>query len=256
MTPKLVKKLADKKYRRETGLFLVEGEKNITELLASDFVVHSIYGTPDFLEQLRDALLTYQKSRSVSVKLISVKEDELVKMGTRETNNAGIAVAEMKKISPSIKELAISAKKEFILVLDDVRDPGNLGTIIRLADWFGITHVVASETTTDIYNPKTIAATMGSFTRVTVTYVDLQEFLPLLDREEIPVMGAYLDGVNIHEAKLPKYGALLMGSESHGVSNDLAHFVTMKVTIPRWGWAESLNVSVATGILLDALRRG
>ncbi len=251
MNKKDVRKLADKKHRNESGLFLVEGEKNIAELLESDFVVRVIYGTPEFLETLSPLL----RSR-VKIELVSTPEDQLVKIGTLQTNNAGIAVVEQKKNSVDLEELAQAAQKSFVLALDDVRDPGNLGTIIRLADWYGVTHVIASETTTDFYNPKTIAASMGSFTRVSVTYCALEDFLSKLSQNHIPVMGAYLDGKNIHGGGLPKNGILIMGSESHGISDSLTSFVTTKITIPKWGKAESLNVSVATGILLDALRRG
>ncbi len=251
MNKKDIKKLADKKHRIEAGLFLVEGEKNITELLGSDFVVRAIFGTPEFLETLTPPLPSGSESE-----LVSTPEDELVKIGTLQTNNAGIAVAEQKKNSLDLEELAQSAQNSFVLALDDVRDPGNLGTIIRLADWYGIAHIIASETTTDFYNPKTIAASMGSFTRVSVHYCDLASTLSALKKEKLSVMGAYLNGRSIHEGGLPQNGILLMGSESHGISEVLAPFITTKVTIPKWGKAESLNVSLATAILLDALRRG
>ncbi len=246
MTPKSIKKLADKKYRIETGLFLVEGEKSIQELLSSDFVVESIYGTKDFIAAL--------KAEDSSVVATVVSEDALVKMGTLQTNNAGIAAVRQKE---AVGQSAIltEAKNNFILALSEVRDPGNLGTIIRIADWFGVKHVVASEGTTDFYNPKTIGASMGSFARVSVSYIALPAFLKDAQDVGIPIMGAVLDGKSVHEGELPKNGVLLMGSESHGIDSELLQYISHKVTIPKFGSAESLNVSIATGILLDALRR-
>lgn len=243
MSPKTIKKLADKKYRLETGLFLVEGDKSIRELLLSDFVVEEIYGTKAFIGSLATDIPT-------SV----VDEDTLVKIGTLQSSNAGIAVVKQKEIVQRSTILA-DANNTFILALSDVRDPGNLGTIIRIADWFGVKYVVASESTTDFYNPKTISASMGSFTRVSVSYCALPAFLKEVKEAGLPIMGAVLDGKDVHEGGLPKNGVLLMGSESHGIDIELLSHVTHKVTIPKFGSAESLNVSIATGILLDALRR-
>jgi TrmH family RNA methyltransferase len=246
MTPKTIKKLADKKYRIETGLFLVEGEKSIQELLDSDFIVEAIYGTKNFISSL--------KTEYSSVAATVVSDDALVKMGTLQTNNAGIAVARQKEV---VGESAVltEAKNNFILALSEVRDPGNLGTIIRIADWFGVRRIVASEGTTDFYNPKTIGASMGSFTRVSVSYTALPAFLTDAEGAGLPIMGAVLDGKSVHEGGLPKNGVLLMGSESHGIDSALLQYTSHKVTIPKFGSAESLNVSIATGILLDALRR-
>ena len=254
MSPKLVKKLADKKYRSETGLFIVEGEKSIKELLASDLVVEEIHGTNMFLDLLGADIRSYEKIHGNSISLTGMHEEDLVKIGTLQTNNAGIAVVRQ-KLPPELEVSLSETKKNFVLALSDVRDPGNFGTIIRIADWFGIEHIVASETTTDFYNPKTVAASMGSFTRVHVTYSSLPPFLSSAKKAGSPIIGAALEGKNIHEGGLPKNGVLLMGSESHGIDPELSPFISLKVTIPKFGNAESLNVSVATGILLDALRR-
>lgn len=254
MSPKLIKKLADKKYRIETGLFIVEGEKSIKELLGSDLVVEEIHGTNMFLDLLGEDIRRYEKKQGHSVSLNGIHEEDLVKIGTLQTNNAGIAVVRQKE-SANKQELEAALKNDFVLALSDVRDPGNFGTIIRIADWFGVQHIVASENTTDFYNPKTIAASMGSFTRVSVTYSPLDSFLKDAKKAGVPIMGADLDGKNIHEGGLPKHGILLMGSESHGIDTELLPLISQKVTIPKFGDAESLNVSVATGIILDALRR-
>ncbi len=255
MSPKLTKQLADKKHRTATGLFLVEGEKSIHELLGSDYVVETIFGTDAFLNTLTPLLRIYEEKAGVRpLKIIPTAESELLKMGTLVTNNAGIAVAVQK---PPIEEdmLFRAAQDGFLLALDDVRDPGNLGTIVRTADWFGITHIIASPTTTDCYNPKTVAATMGSFTRIRVNYCELSPLLQKMHNMGIPILGASMTGASTHEAQLPKKGVLVMGSESHGLSSALIPYVTTQITIPKYGGAESLNVSVATGILLDTLRR-
>lgn len=233
------------------GLFLVEGEKNIEELLGSHLFVEEIHGTDRFLGDINVLVRTYEKRTQNSIKLVATTEEELVKMGSLMSNNAGIAVVQF---IPQLDATHVreAARHEIVLALDDVRDPGNLGTIMRIADWFGVKHIVASRTTTDVYNPKTIAASMGSFTRVSLTYLDLFSFFSEVG--DVPVFGADIEGTNINEAKLPTHGILLMGSESHGLSSDIVPLLTLKLTIPRYGGAESLNVAVATGILLAALR--
>jgi len=256
MVPKEIKKLTDKKYRAETGLFLVEGEKNIAELLNSDFEIKAILGTKPFLQLYEEQIRAYsQKTGHGSFDTNETREELLEQNGTLISNNAGIAVVRQKN-EVSADEILAHAQKNIVLILDDIRDPGNLGTIIRTADWYGVTHIAASPTTTDFYNPKVISATMGSFTRISVSYIDLQEFLSKAQELQIPVIVGDLAGKSTHEGGLPKTGLLLMGSESHGVSADSLKYATHQVMIPRFGNAESLNVSVATGILLDTLRRG
>jgi TrmH family RNA methyltransferase len=255
MSPKKIKKLNDKKYRTETGLFIVEGEKNILELLASDFHIEAILGTKPFLNTIEPQIEEYEKKFGHTLLLNDADEATLVSNGSLVSNNAGIAVARQKEAS-GIDAIIAEAQENVVVVLEDVQNPGNLGTIIRLADWYGVSHIAASPSTTDFYNPKVIGATMGSFTRITVTYTPLPELLSQAMQLEIPVIVADLAGKNTHEGGLPKTGLLLMGSESHGVSDESLQFATDKVTIPRFGKAESLNVSVATGILLDTIRRG
>ena len=168
--------------------------------------------------------------------------------GTFQSNQAGMAVVEM----PDLPGLQLQSG-ELTLALDDVRDPGNLGTIIRVADWYGITQVVCSPTCADVYNPKVINASMGSFTRVNLWYKQLEA---LLSQSTQPVYGALLQGENIYESPLKPEGILLMGNESKGVSPELASLVDRAVHIPRRGRAESLNVSVATAVILDNFYRG
>jgi RNA methyltransferase, TrmH family len=253
MSQKLLKKLTGRKHREETGLFLVEGKKSIEELLRSDFRIATIYATLSALEGFDASIDAYAKRMNVQKpEVICVSEETLASYGTFRTNNAGIAIA-YQKHSVSEKEILDAAAHSFVLVLDDVRDPGNLGTIIRTADWFGVTHVVVSETTADFYNPKVIAASMGSFTRVTVTSRNLVDFLSKSTSHSLPILGAFLNGTDIFDLKKSAHGLLVMGSESHGIQKDIETFITQKITIPKYGNAESLNVAVATGIILGTL---
>ena len=142
--------------------------------------------------------------------------------------------------------------QEFVLVLDDIRDPGNLGTIIRTADWYGIHKIVASVETADFYNPKVISATMGSFTRVSIFYTDLPQYLSGIKHR---IFGAFLNGKNIHEVSFAPGGLVVIGNESRGISATLNSYITDKITIPRYGEAESLNAAIATAIICDNLRR-
>ena len=210
------------------------------EVLASDYSVALLCGTEAFLQGCRHA----DRAREV----VETSEKQLSALGSVETNNAALAVVRMK---PATEPRITS--DTFSLVLDDIRDPGNLGTIIRTADWYGMRQVVASEETADVYSPKVINATMGSFLRVSVHYVALEKFLSTV---KVPVFGTFLDGEDIHRVPFGKGGLLIIGNESRGISPGVARLVTKKVTIPRYGQAESLNASVATAVLLDNLRRG
>ncbi len=141
------------------------------------------------------------------------------------------------------------------MVLDDINDPGNFGTLIRIADWYGITDIIASPNTTDFYNPKAISATRGSFTRVHVHYTPLEAFLKKAQQKSIPVVGTLLQGTDVHTVKIPESILVILGSESHGINKLLNFYISHKVTIPRFGKAESLNVGVAAGIALDILKQ-
>ncbi|KPZ68672.1 23S rRNA (guanosine-2'-O-)-methyltransferase RlmB [Pseudoalteromonas sp. P1-26] len=234
---KLIRALGQKKYRKQYNQYLVQGEKNVLELLNSGFSIAHIFATPAFISAHQSALAAHQ--------VIEADEDSLTKASTLVSNNAAIAVVDM----PSEQALPTSG---LILALDGVSDPGNLGTIIRVADWYGIKHIVTSKDSADAYNPKTISATMGSFARVSVSQTDLTSYLPSL---KLPVYGAFLEGENIHKTALKQDAVLLMGSESHGIRTDCESLVTDKITIPAYGQAESLNVAMATGIILDNFKR-
>ncbi len=234
---KLIKSLQVKKYRKQEQSFLVEGRKGVEELLKSDFAVTTVCATKEFI-----------KSHELGgVEVIEATPSELASVGSVESNDSVLAIARMKdNIRPSI------AANEYALVLDDIRDPGNLGTIIRTADWYGIRHIIASEETSDLYNPKVIRSTMGSFSRVSVFYTSLETFL---SEAKSMVYGAFLGGSDVHQLKFAPGGLIVVGNESNGISASLGKFITQKITIPRFGNAESLNASIATGIILDNLKR-
>ncbi len=238
---KFIKSLQVKKYRKEAQSFVVEGGKSVEELLKSDFELTSLFATADFL-RTHAGLLS-----KTNAEIEEARESELAGLGAFQTNTSALAVARMKPNSPP--RIAFD---EYALVLDDVRDPGNLGTIIRTADWYGIQNVIASEETADLYNSKTISATMGSFGRVNVYYTSLAEFL---SKVTVPVYGTFLNGDNIHDLAFHKGGFIVIGNEANGISSEIEKLVTQKITIPSFGKAESLNAGVATAIVLDNLRR-
>ena len=236
-----IKFLQVKKYRQAEQCFLVQGAKAVKETLTSDFEVETLLGTRAFLD-------SYNKVRSGKAReVIEVSEKELTDVGSVETNNTALAVVRMK-----LNREPVLPSDDFSLVLDDIRDPGNLGTIIRTADWYGIQNVIASPETTDLYNPKVISATMGSFLRVHVFYVPLVEYLLKIS---MPVYGMFLDGKDVHSENFAKGGLIVIGNESKGISFEVEKQISHRITIPRVGGAESLNASTATAIVLDNLRR-
>jgi RNA methyltransferase, TrmH family len=241
-TKKLIKSLQVKKYRKEEQSFVVEGAKSVLELLASDFEIIVVAASPAFMNDNAAAL------RAAGVGIEQSTENELTAAGTLQTNDAAIAVAKMKpNLRPVIKQ------NEFIIALDDIRDPGNAGTIIRTADWFGIKNIIASEETADFYNSKTISATMGSFCRVNFFYTSLPEFLSSSSHKKY---GAFLEGEDVHKIVFGSGGIIVIGNESNGISNEVKNHIDQKITIPRHGLAESLNAGVSAAIILDNVRRG
>jgi TrmH family RNA methyltransferase len=237
---KYIKSLQLKKYRKEEQSFVVEGAKSVEELFRSDFQITLVAATPLFIEQRVKRLATK------SLEVISCSERDLAAAGSLQTNNSAIAVVRMKP-----NRAPVLTSDEFALALDNIRDPGNLGTIIRTADWYGIRHIIASEETADLYNPKTISATMGSFARVEVFYASLPDFL----RKATMVYGAFLEGANVHEFNFAKGGVIVVGNESNGISPEVSKLVHQKIMIPRIGGAESLNAGIATAVVLDNLCR-
>jgi TrmH family RNA methyltransferase len=232
---KYIQSLSDKKVRLETGCFIAEGVKLVGEMIAAGYPIKAIYALDSW------------DAPDTSIEVNRVEAFELEKMSLLQTPNQVVAVAKM----PS-KTDAINLTGKLTIVLDGIQDPGNLGTIIRIADWFGVQQIVASEDTVDVYNPKVIQATMGSFMRVSVAYKNIADWLPTL---QLPVYGAFLEGENIFTTKLPKQGILVIGSEAKGIRENCIDFITHPVTIPKIGGAESLNAGVATGIIVAQLTR-
>jgi len=239
---KLIKSLQEKKYRNEYGLFLVEGEKSVKELLESDFKIDYVLSTNDFYTENSKLI------ESKGIEHDIVEKGEIEKASSLLTNDSALAVVFQKENKPFLIN-----SDEIVLVLDDVRDPGNLGTIIRIADWYGIKKIVASESTVDQYNNKTISATKGSFTRVQMFYTDLEK---LLKNTKVPILGTFMTGENIHSFNFPKGGILVMGNESNGISKNIEKFISTKITIPSFGETESLNVAIATAVIVDNWKRG
>jgi RNA methyltransferase, TrmH family len=235
---KFIKSLQIKKYRKEEQSFVVEGAKSVREVLASDFEIVMLVATKEFLASTKIP---------GSFETIEVNEKELEGLGEFQTNDSALAIARCRENNP----LKVGAG-EFSLILDDIRDPGNLGTIIRTADWFGIHKIIASNETADFYSGKVINSTMGSFTRVKIFYTNLSDYLLGI---KLPVFGAYLDGITLDKVNFGTGGFIVIGNESKGIGSDLERFITHKITIPRVGEAESLNAGIATGIICYALRR-
>ncbi len=247
---KIIQSLQNKKNRKQEGLFFVEGAKNVLEALNSDFVLEKLFFTEDFLAECEEKGIKVPFGDLGTI----ATEKELIQAGTLQSNNAALAVFKMKE------NVLIYPENEYVVFLDNLQDPGNLGTIIRLCDWYGIKKLICTPNTVDFYNPKTIAATMGSFTRVQVCYCASKEFFGTLSKN-IPVFGTFMEGENVHKIDfktdfiIDKSGVIVMGNEANGISDEVAKYVTIKITIPRFGNAESLNVGVATAIILDNLRR-
>ncbi len=229
---KYVQSLHNKKYRTEFKQFLVEGEKGILELLCSEFEIVTIFCT----ESLKNKIINYKNTVVCSI-------EEINSISTLKTNSIGVAVVNQKA-----EANYIPMENDITLLLDGINDPGNLGTIIRLADWYGLKTIICSKNTVEFYNPKVISATMGSFCRINLIYKDLKEVL--IDKN-IKSYGAFLDGENIHHIAIEKPAYLIIGSESHGISTEIEPLIKHKITIPKFGVAESLNAAVATGIILD-----
>lgn len=232
---KLISSLVQKKQRQKQGLFVVEGKKSVNEFLASSFILHQVYtSNSNFIGR--------------SGKTTVVSDQELSKISALSTAQEVVGVFQI----PHVQDLP---KTDLILALDDVRDPGNLGTIIRLCDWFGIDHLVCSETTVDCYNPKVVQATMGSLTRVTIHYTNLKLFL---ETAILPKYGTFMDGASIYKSQFPKEGILVMGNEANGISSEIEHLIDGRIGIPSFSnhqATESLNVATATAILLSEFKR-
>jgi TrmH family RNA methyltransferase len=233
---KLITGLHQKKQRFANQLFFAEGVKVIQELLQSNFELDHLYTTLNDFETVQSSKRTI------------INEQELKKISALATPNSCLAVFKI----PAENKIIDS---DLIVALDDIRDPGNLGTILRLCDWFGIKQIICSKETVDIYNPKVVQATMGSIARVNVNYIDLKTFIA---QTKLPVFGTFMDGDNIYQSHLPQNGIIIMGNEANGISAEIEKIVTSRISIPRFGElqkTESLNVATATAIILSEFKR-
>jgi RNA methyltransferase, TrmH family len=233
---KLISSLHQKKYRIAHQLFIAEGVKGINELLQSNFELEHLYVTIDEF-----------KSVSTTQKTV-ISDADLKKISALTTPNTCLAVFKIPKEKPFLN-------KGLIVALDTIRDPGNMGTILRLCDWFGINQVVCSKETVDLYNPKVVQATMGSIARVNVNYLNLKNFL---ETTSLPIYGTFMDGEDLYNSEITNEGIIILGNEANGISKEIEALVTKRITIPRFGnlqQTESLNVATATAIVLSEFKR-
>ncbi len=240
----LVSSLKINKYRNLERKFVVEGPKMVQELLQSDFITEVIYANEKWISQNSSRLKN-------NIQVHPITDKELSRISTLKAPNQVLALVRI----PDQTDDFADFEANLVLILDDISDPGNMGTIIRTADWFGVQHIICSENCADVYNPKVVQATMGSVFRVKIRYMLLKEFLISLPAK-IPVFGTTLDGDSIYETELTKNGVIIIGNESHGISADLLPYLKNKISIPGYSaGAESLNASLATAIVLAEFRR-
>ena len=231
---KLITSLSQKKYRQKHQLFVVEGVKVVREFLKSSYELEILFSTDNDFSFL-DCF-------------IEVSPQELKKISSLKTPNKVLALFKIPR------ETKVDSSG-LILALDTINDPGNLGTIIRLCDWFGVKQLICSRETVDCYNSKVVQASMGSLTRVSISYLNLAAYL---ERVSLPIFVADMDGVSVYKSQLPSSAILVMGNEANGISEPIKQLISSKLSIPRYGnsqQAESLNVASATAILLNEFRR-
>ncbi len=246
---KFIISLQKKKEREERRLFTVEGDKLVREFLMSEWIVEVLAGKPEYLASL-PAELKYQASE-----IIPLSYDELKKISSLTTPHNALAVIRMPTTMIDPEEI----NNSLTLMIDTIQDPGNMGTIIRVAAWFGIKNIICSENSVDIYNQKVIQATMGALLSVKVHYTGLKEFLSSIHSRGNPVYAAMLDGKSIYSADLSEKGIILLGNESRGISAELLPLVTKKIVIPKFARSaagvESLNVGMAASIIVSEFAR-
>jgi RNA methyltransferase, TrmH family len=236
-----IRSLHQKKFRKETQFFIAEGTKSVLELMRSDMEIEAVFATQDWVLRNNPAAFETQV----------VSEAELSRITSLVTAQDVLALVRIPQYKPDITEL----QKEWVLCLDGIRDPGNLGTMIRLADWFGIRHILCSEDTAEVWNPKVIQASMGSISRVKTYELNIEEFLPQLNSK---IYGSFLEGKSIYETPYPSSGVLVIGNEANGIRPELAGLINEQITIPSYSGtsgAESLNAAIATAIICAEIRR-
>ena len=233
---KIITSLSQKKYREKHGLFIAEGVKVVKELLQSSLEVFQLFAVDDYEITNNEDVVT------------RISEVDLKKISKLKSPNKVLGLFK-------IPDEQQAQQKGLILALDEINDPGNLGTIIRLCDWFGIHQLVCSKNTVDAYNQKVVQASMGSLTRVSIKYLDLASYI---NDAKLPTFIADMDGSNVYSSQLPAEAILVMGNEANGISESIKEIVQNKISIPRFGdtqKTESLNVATATAILLSEFKR-
>lgn len=242
---KQIRSLDIKKYRKESGLFVAEGSKIVIDILNSDIVCEKLIATPEWLATHKI---------ETEAQIIEADDAELQRASFLRTPQGVMGLFRQRESSTD----KTIPERELCLALDEVQDPGNLGTIIRIADWFGIEHIYCSRGTADIYNPKTIQATMGAISRVNIHYTDLAAFLHSI-KEDTPIYGTFLNGENIYSKELSKNGVIVMGNEGNGIGKECESAISERLFIPNYptgrATSESLNVSTATAIICAEFRR-
>ena len=245
---KFIQSLNRKKIREQENVFLVEGNKMVLEAISSDFPVQLICGTADFFSENNISELAADEQIECSL-------EELKKASLLQNPQQALAVVKITEERTTVAQLI----NTFSLALDFVQDPGNLGTIIRIADWFGIKHLLCSINTVDCYNPKVIQASMGAIFRVKIQYLDLADLLDEATQNQLPAYGTFLEGDNIYQSELSSNGILVMGNEGKGISPSIEKKIQQKIHIPSFAegnsGSESLNVATATAICCSEFKR-
>lgn len=247
---KFINSIKKKKYRDINQCFFAEGEKLVDELLNSDLNIIEIYATFEWINS------NHQQITEQNTDIIEISEIELSKISSLTTPNKVLAVAKQRSFDFKLNQIG----KELNIFLENINDPGNLGTIIRIADWFGIKNIFCTNESVDMYNPKVIQASMGAIYRTKVHYVETSKFFSdLKGLNNFNIYGTFLEGNNIYKEKLSSNGLIIMGSESHGISNTISPLINKKLFIPNYPLmnktSESLNISTATAIVCSEFRR-
>ncbi len=238
---KLIKSLSKKKYRDIEQKFVCEGEKIVELLIKSEYSISEIFVTDKYLN----------KNNLKTKNLTQISEKNLKKISCLKTPQQIVAIAQI----PTINIDKINFYNKLTIILDKIRDPGNLGTIIRIADWFGYKNIICSSDSVDAYNPKVVQATMGSIFNINIFYLNLSDFIK---KYNLPIYGTFLNGKNIYKSNLSKNGFIILGNESNGISKNIEKNITHKISIPSFNktkYAESLNIASATAIICSEFKR-
>lgn len=245
---KLIQSINRKKGREETGLFLVEGTKMVEEALRSDYKIETLICTSEFL--LQNPTAKYKAKELLETDSVTIQKASLL-----QSPQDSMALVYL----PEPEKPKFNLDTDLVLALDFVQDPGNLGTILRVADWFGIETVICSSNTVDAYNPKVVQASMGAIFRVKIWYTNLDVFLTEASQNNIPVYGTFMNGKNIYTEKLSGNGIVVLGNEGNGISAEVSKFITRRIAIPTFSVQEnkpeSLNVAIAASIFCSEFRR-